>query len=122
MDADENYSLKIEAEEVIKEIKYAVNSVELSKVLQSTDEYAFFNLETKENHQYCVELSPKGFRLAGKQFDVLDQQEGESKFYETIYSMLDSISPGYRNTFGDTLIQKLQGLHSMQRSEGSADS
>ena len=64
MDADENYSLKIEAEEVIKEIKYAVKSVELSKVLQNTEECVYFNMETKESHKYVVELTPKGFRVS----------------------------------------------------------
>lgn len=63
MDTDESYSLKIEAEEVIKEIKYAVNSVELSKVLIGTEECVFFNLETKECLKFCVELTPKGFRV-----------------------------------------------------------
>lgn len=57
------------------------------------------------------------FQLAGKQFDVIDQEEEGSKYFETIYALLDSISPGYRNTFGDTLIQKLQGLHSLQNSQ-----
>jgi hypothetical protein len=64
MDADESYSLKIEAQEVIKEIKYAVKSVELSKILQSTEECVYFNMETKENHKYTVELTPKGFRVS----------------------------------------------------------
>ncbi|KAL4233111.1 hypothetical protein ACF0H5_007796 [Mactra antiquata] len=112
---DEKYSLKIEATEVIKEIKYAVKSVELSQTLKCNDELVFFNLETKENKRYCVELTPRGFRLIGNNFDVMDNDTDNSKYYETIYSLLDSISLQYRNTFGDALAQKLQGLQDLQQ-------
>lgn len=64
MNDDENYSLKIEAAEVIKEIGFAVKSVELSKIIKSSDELVYFNLETNERLKYCVELSPRGFRVS----------------------------------------------------------
>ncbi|KAH3738473.1 GSK3B-interacting protein-like [Dreissena polymorpha] len=115
---EENYSLKIEATEVIKEISFAVHDVKMSKALPNTDENVYFNLETKEHLCYCVELTPKGFRLASHKFDTLEN--GEDKYYETIYSLLDSISPEYRNTFGDTLIQKLQGLQN-SKDDGVTD-
>lgn len=60
---EENYSLKIEVKEVMKEISFAVKHVQLSESLENEDEKVFFNLETKESHRYCIELTPKGFRV-----------------------------------------------------------
>lgn len=60
---DEDYSLKIEATEVIKEIKFAVLNVKLSDKLKSTDELVFMNIETLEKQELCVELSARGFRV-----------------------------------------------------------
>ncbi|XP_052811816.1 GSK3-beta interaction protein-like [Mya arenaria] len=118
---DENYSLKIEAKEVIKEIAYAVKHVSLSAKLESTNERVFFNLETKECERYCVELSLNGFRLASRQYDSIDDGSG-ARYFETIYALLDSISLGYRNTFGDTLIQRLQGLENRKSPSLGEDS
>jgi len=64
MAEDVNYSMKIEADEVIKEIAYAVKDVILSQTLENTKERVFFNLETKESERFCVELTPKGFRVS----------------------------------------------------------
>lgn len=60
---DEDYSLKIEATEVIKEIKFAVLNVKLSDKLKSTDELVYMNIETLEKQALCVELSARGFRV-----------------------------------------------------------
>ena len=55
--------LRIEANEVIKEVAYAVKNVELSNKLTNTDEQIYLNIETKEGNPYCVELSVKGFQV-----------------------------------------------------------
>ena len=68
---DENYSLKIEATEVIKEIKFAVQHVSLSEKLKNTDELVFMNIETLEKKKLCVELSAKGF-LVCRRFATYD--------------------------------------------------
>ena len=47
-------------------------------------------------------------QVVGKENDTITETDG--KYYETIYSMLDTVSSGYRNTFGDTLMKKLEGL------------
>ena len=60
---DDDYSLKIEAAEVIKEIKFAVSHVTLSEKLENTDELVYMNIETLEKKKLCVELSPRGFRV-----------------------------------------------------------
>ena len=53
------------------------------------------------------------FQLVGHEFDLVDDSQN-TNFFETIYSLLDNISPMYRNTFSDTLIRKLQGLQDLQ--------
>jgi len=60
---EEKYTLKIEVEEAMKEIAFAVKYVQLSQQLKHEDEQVFFNLETQEGNQYCIELTPKGFRV-----------------------------------------------------------
>lgn len=35
-----------------------------------------------------------------------------SRYYETIYALLDSVSPGYSQSFGEALVQKLSSLRS----------
>lgn len=65
-----------------------------------------FSISVKlSNHLLFVFI----FQLAGNQFDCVDEKS-EGRYFETIYALLDSISPQYRNTFGDTLIRKLQHL------------
>lgn len=104
-------SLKIEAEEVSKEVAFAVKTVSLSETLQSTVDIAYLNLTTKEDIVMCVELSVRGFRVVGNEYDRTDQaDETLVRYYETIYALLDSTSPGYRQTFGDVLMDKLSQL------------
>ncbi|GAB1599698.1 GSK3-beta interaction protein-like [Argonauta hians] len=112
------YTLKIEAESVVKEIAYAVNCVQLSNILPSFDNLIHLNLRTKENQKYCVQLSSQGFQIVGHDFDVHDVKNG--KYFETIYSLLDHVSPEYRNSFGDVLLSKLQKVQEQQR-EGIPD-
>lgn len=58
-----DHILKIEAQEVVKEVAYAVNFVEISKVLQCAEQIVYLNLQTKEGDVFCVELSVSGFRV-----------------------------------------------------------
>ena len=62
----ESYSLKIEATEVVKEIRYAVHDVNLSDKLPNTDELVFMNIETQEKQKLCIELSAQGFRVRSR--------------------------------------------------------
>ena len=56
-------SLRIEANEVVKEVAFAVKNAQLSESLENTDEEIFLNLETKESNKYCVRLSVQGFKV-----------------------------------------------------------
>ncbi|XP_071113707.1 GSK3B-interacting protein-like [Haliotis cracherodii] len=106
---NEDHILKIEAQEAVREVAFAVKSVEMSKSLPVTAELVYLNLRTKEDVLYCVELSISGFRIVGKSFDTVMEDE-PSRYYETIYQLLDTVSPEYRNTFGDTLAMRLKEL------------
>lgn len=110
---DSEYTLKIEAQVVAKEIAYAVKSVEISNVLPSTNSLVYLNLETKDNQKYCVSLSDQGFRIIGNDFNEIDDFN-TSRYFETIYSLLDHVSLEYRNSFGDALLSRLQSLKDQQ--------
>lgn len=68
---EEEHVLKVEAEEAVKEIAYAVQEVSLSTSLPSNDEIVYLNVKTKEGHAFCVELTAQGFRVGIVQ--VLEQ-------------------------------------------------
>ena len=56
--------LQVEAEAAMREVLFAVDSVELSKVLPSTSRKVYMNLRTKEQKTFCVELSVAGFKVS----------------------------------------------------------
>ena len=59
-------------------------------------------------------------QVVGHQFDCVNAAT-PSRHYETIYGLLDSVSPGYRNSFSETLIAKLQRLQPDLQDEESMD-
>ena len=61
---NEEKILQIEAEAAVKEVRFAVDEVQLSKKLESTEENVYMNLKTKEEAIFCVQLSVQGFRVS----------------------------------------------------------
>ena len=59
-------------------------------------------------------------QIVGHQFDTINAAT-PSRYYETIYGLLDSVSPEYRNSFSETLIAKLQRLQPEVQDEESMD-
>ncbi|KAK3580474.1 hypothetical protein CHS0354_001075 [Potamilus streckersoni] len=118
MDDEDNYSLKIEANEIVKEVSYSVNEVKVSEKLPKTKELVYLNICTKENVKLCVELSLQGYRVVSRNYDIIEEKMSESRFFETIYALLDTLSPGYRNTFSEALMMKLQGLQQQRAQKG----
>jgi len=57
-------TMRIEAEDAIKEIKFAVAFAELSSTLSRSDDLVYINLQTKEGETFCVELCIQGFRVS----------------------------------------------------------
>lgn len=101
-----------EAISTINDIKCFVNSINICDKLPIDQSGIYFNIETKEGQQLTVELSTAGYSICGEAFDQLNcQSNGHSiQYFETIYALLDCISPGYRESFSSSLAMKLTAL------------
>jgi len=53
-------------------------------------------------------------QIVGRQFDSIDESE-VSRYFETIYALLDTISPEYRLSFGEALSKRLIQLQDEQK-------
>ncbi|XP_033629489.1 GSK3B-interacting protein-like [Asterias rubens] len=113
-DTDEKL-MKIEAKSAVREVKFAVDYVDISEKLDNTDEQAYLNVKTKEGDMFCVELTLQGFRIVGSTYDSVQDADKTLPYYETIYALLDKHSPQYRLTFGEALADKLQLLQNEQK-------
>lgn len=115
-DSDEELlSWEDEAAAVIRDIKNHVKKVFVSERLPSNTFEIYINLETIENSKYCIRSSGAGFQIAGNDYDsnllyVERVSEDEPEVFETPYSLLSSISPGYNQSFASELQSKLQNL------------
>lgn len=103
---------KLEAQAVINDIKNHVNDVKVSDKLCSTNQVIYLNLTTLENLKFCIELSSAGFTIVGNQHD--DTSNKGNEYFETPYSLLEFVSPQYRNSFGNALLDKLKELSQEQ--------
>jgi len=90
---------------VIKEIADFVKVFKVSEELKASSTEIFFNLVTLEDSKFTIRLSERGFELVG---DLLDTNSSAgTRVYETPHSLLDNISPGYRQAWGTTLSKQL---------------
>lgn len=96
-----------ELKPTLDEIRFAVTDVQLS-TLADNPQVSYFNLETKEGQRMCIMMSRQGFQLVGNDYDRRNIDHGES--FETINSLLDSLSPAYRQLFSEALAAKLEKL------------
>ncbi|KAF4084035.1 hypothetical protein AMELA_G00124130 [Ameiurus melas] len=101
--------MRLEAEAIVSDVLFAVSNMFVSKTLSSGLDLAFINVETREGKRYCLELSEAGLRVVGYTFDQVDPGLS-TQYHETVYSLLDSLSPGYREAFGNALLQRLERL------------
>ncbi|XP_060079669.1 GSK3-beta interaction protein-like [Ylistrum balloti] len=113
VEEEENFTLRIEAQEVAKEVAFAVDFVEIAKDLPNGDKVIHLNLRTQEEQEFSVELTDQGFRVVGNKFNMVDENTS-SQYFETIYALLDNHSPKYRKSFGDALLKKLENLQMSQ--------
>jgi hypothetical protein len=109
---------KDEAKAVIKDIADYVLLATVSETLPSTRSQIFLNLITKEEKSFTVVLNPEGFRVVGHSLNT-DDKEGEN-VYETPYSLLDNLSPAYRQAFGNDLTNQLLKLQKLQEESESS--
>lgn len=48
-------------------------------------------------------------QVVGYAFDQVEDHL-QTPYYETVYSLLDTLSPAYRDAFGNALLQRLEAL------------
>ena len=86
---------------------------------QSSDCQIYLNITTVEEQKITVELSGQGFCIVCQNaYDTIQNQEAPpSEYFETPYSLLDKISPGYRKAFGDNLEKALRKLSQEQNQQ-----
>ncbi|OXU22828.1 hypothetical protein TSAR_013605 [Trichomalopsis sarcophagae] len=113
---------KQEAQAIIGDVRDHVRDIVVcdSPALRSNNRAIHLNLTTLEGLEFCVRLSPQGFSIVGNRHNCTDNAKNDSEdddgeYYETIYSLLNVISPQYRNSFGNSLLDRLQRLSESQR-------
>jgi len=106
--SDPGHGWREEALAVFADINGLVHLVSISDTLPCNESGIYFNLETKERSKFTVELSTAGFRICAHEFDSI--QDVNTKYFETIYALLDNISPLYRDSFSKSLAEKLDDL------------
>lgn len=118
-----------EALAIIQDVEAHVAYIGVSEQLESKASCIYLNVRTLEGDTYCVSASKQGFAIKSKQFDTIDAEqpgiEGKTSdvvssqhkdntsiiHYETIYSLINHVSPMYVNSFGTELCAKLQQLN-----------
>ncbi|XP_054490979.1 GSK3B-interacting protein isoform X3 [Agelaius tricolor] len=101
--------MRLEAEAVVNDVLFAVSNMFVSKTLPCAEDVAYINVETRERNRYCLELTEAGLRVVAYDFDQTDDRL-QTPYHETVYSLLDSLSPAYREVFGNALLQRLEAL------------
>lgn len=56
-------------------------------------------------------------QIVGRKFDTIAEEADASRYYETIYSLLDNVSPEYRFSFGEALKKRLVELQDDRQNE-----
>lgn len=103
--------LELEAFAAVQECARFVNSLYISEVLVRTPELLFLNLVTLEGESHCLELTEKGWRICSDKLDCMygdfRKTQHHISYYETIYALLNTISPLFCEKFGAALSEEL---------------
>ncbi|MGH0183028.1 UNVERIFIED_CONTAM: hypothetical protein FKN15_011165 [Acipenser sinensis] len=101
LDAADVKDMRLEAQAVVNDVLFAVREMYVAHSLQNAVDVAHINVETREGNRYCLELTEAGLRV---------DESMMTQYHETVYSLLDSLSPAYREAFGNALLQRLERL------------
>lgn len=104
-----------EALAAIDDIRKHVKRAVISPLVLSNSQRVYINITTLENREYCIEMSAAGFRVVGRSHNDTCFSIIETVYYETPYSLLNTISEGYRQSFGGELMNKLLSLANEQQ-------
>jgi len=104
-----------EVQGVIADISNCVSQITLSERLNTVtgvSQSIYLNLETFESEKFTVKLSSAGYSIVGTAFNdnTLEDNSTSSSSYETVYALLQSVSPLYVSTFAEKLSSKLEGI------------
>jgi hypothetical protein len=94
--------------------------ISFSISFQGTNSSIYLNLTTIEDLKFTVELSPQGFVVVAKDVhdtissEISETPSEELTYFETPYSLLDSVSPGYQQAFGQSLCIQLRKISQEQ--------
>ncbi|VDL31395.1 unnamed protein product [Hymenolepis diminuta] len=122
----------LEAEAAVSETAFGVRDIRIAEALPFSESLAYLNLTTLEGERLCVEISARGFRPVGVDYDDVvspvppPKQDNTSppptptealKFehYETIYALLSARSAEFRNRFSQRLVERLTQLQQDQQ-------
>lgn len=108
---------KEEAKGVIRDVEKYVKLVCVSEVLPSNRSCIFLNLTTREEKHYTIELNPEGFKVVANEHNSNTLTVESENIFETPYALLDSISPAYRQAFGDHLTDQLLKLQASREQD-----
>uniref|UniRef100_A0A0R3RPJ1 DUF727 domain-containing protein n=1 Tax=Elaeophora elaphi TaxID=1147741 RepID=A0A0R3RPJ1_9BILA len=107
-------SLELEAVAAVHELSFAVKTISVSEILPRTPDLIFVNVTTVEGQPYCLELTLKGWRVTSLRHDCMQGDYTRldlfTVYYDTLYDLMDKLSPDYRNLFSEKLAQKLRML------------
>uniref|UniRef100_A0A915PJG1 GSKIP domain-containing protein n=1 Tax=Setaria digitata TaxID=48799 RepID=A0A915PJG1_9BILA len=111
-------SLELEAVAAVHELSFAVKTISVSEILPRTADLIFVNVTTVEGQPYCLELTLKGWRVTSLRHDCMQGDYTRldlfTIYYDTLYDLMDKLSPGYRNVFSEKLAQKLRMLQASE--------
>lgn len=116
----ESQGWREEAKAVIYDVKDQVKDIKISDKLEGTNSSIYLNLTTIEDLKFTVELSPQGFVVVAKDVhdtissEISETPSEELTYFETPYSLLDSVSPGYQQAFGQSLCIQLRKISQEQ--------
>ncbi|KAM3183298.1 hypothetical protein ACTXT7_010624 [Hymenolepis weldensis] len=122
----------LEAEAAVSETAFGVRDIRIAEALPFSESLAYLNLTTLEGERLCVEISARGFRPVGIDYDDVvspvppPKQDNASpsptptealKFehYETIYALLSARSAEFRSRFSQRLAERLTQLQQDQQ-------
>ncbi|VDK88144.1 unnamed protein product [Litomosoides sigmodontis] len=117
-------SLELEAVAAVHELSFAVKTISVSEILPRTPDLIFVNVTTVEGQSYCLELTLKGWRVTSLRHDCMQGDYTRlnlfTVYYDTLYDLIDKLSPDYKNLFSEKLAQKLRVLQAAEDDDFTA--
>ena len=117
-DADEIFdrSLLKEAQRVVEELKFGVDTAAVSTELEGNESLAYMNIRTLEKEDYCVELTASGYMIVSRKFDTVDEEIREENVrnvknrFETCEALMHQISPAFVKKFNTSVAERLNSI------------